>query len=187
MNEQELMEQNAGVELIAQVAPQTLAEFQEAAFNKPISRLARRSQAAGTTDTVLHIGTQLHTEDILGRPLHICRVGYASVPVTDEKNNPVWEVNESGEVVTDVDGNPVQKRSVFPVCHFVEAPGYWYNGGTMLDKNIREWIDELGDDPSNYNLPLVNQELAQYPIPAFFSIVDKTHTGGRKYVKITFA
>lgn len=182
------MNENENTSMVLANIPQTsLAEFQAAAFSTPANRLSARSMRAGKTDTVLHIGTQLRTEDIVGHALTIIRVGFASLPATNEKGEPVPKVDENGTVITDENGIPVQETSLFPICHFAEAPGYWYNGGQLLKENIMEWADETGDDLSDYNLPNTNAALQELGgIRCFFSWGESKRTG-RRYVKMILA
>lgn len=169
-------------ELLANIPTANLTAFQESVYNRPLSRLGKRSHAAGKSDTALHIGTQLLSEDIVGHPLTIIRVGFASIPQTDENGNPVYK-QANGKILTDENGDPVQETSVYPICHFSELPGYWYNGGMMLKDNILEWAEEMGDDTDDFSLPLVNEELRESGgIPVFFMM--KVSKAGRKYVNM---
>ena len=138
----------------------SLAEFQRDSFMEPVNRLAARLQRDGKTDTTLHVGKQIKSEQVAGKILTIIRVGYGMAPATDMQGNPVWETDENGVIITDENGVSVQKMSKFPVCHFKEAPGWWYNGGAMLDGIIQSLIDECGDSSDDMMLPNVNAALS---------------------------
>ena len=167
----------------------TLDQFQnEAFFNKP-SPFAALSIAAGKSDSVMHIGTQLRTEEIVGHALTIIRVGMASLPATDpDSGEPIYEQNEDGSPACDENGEPIQKYTVFPVCHFKEAPGYWYNGGQLLKENIKEWADFCGDDlNTDPMLTNTNRQLQELGgVKAYFSWGESRRTG-RKYVRMILA
>lgn len=173
----------------------SLADFQREAFATKANRLTALSRRSGTTDTVMHAGTQITSAEIVGHALTIIRVQYANVPVRDPKTNaPIFETGEDGNVVLDEDGNPVQKFSMFPVCHFAEAPGYWYNGGKLLGDNIRLWAEEEGDEflpdgtPVDMTLPGVNAALQEIGgIRAYFAWKDKRDGSGQRYINMILA
>jgi len=169
-------------------------EFQASAFNGLTNRLSLRSQRDGKTDTVMHAGNQITSQMLVGHVMTIVRVGFASVPATDNNGNPVYLTSKDGELMTDNAGNPVPKMSVFPVCHFKEAPGCWYNGGKLLYENVLSWADEVGEEvdergwPLNPSLPKINMELeAVGGIRAYFEWKDKKDGSGQRYVNIIFA
>lgn len=169
------------------IPTQSLAEFQQSAFMEPVNRLAARIQRDSKTDTVLHVGRQIHSEDVAGKILTIIRVGYATAPATDMQGNPVWETDENGNVITR-DGVNVQKMSKFPVCHFKEAPGWWYNGGKMLDGILESLIDECGDNPDDMTLPNVNAALEDVGgLRAYFDWKDSSKNRGQRYMNIIVA
>lgn len=153
-----------------------------------VNILTRRSQKDGKTDTVMHVGEQIKTEMIVGHVLTIIRVGHAAVPATDNKGNPIYVTDENGAVITNENGEPMQAVSVFPVCHFKEAPGCWYNGGTLLQDNIVSWADEVGDDPDDFYLPKLNAVLSEIGgIRAYFEWKDKKDGSGQRYVNMILA
>lgn len=170
----EIMNSNSA---LASIPTQSLADFQQESYVSTGSRLTNAARNAGKTDTVLHLGNQIKTEDVINHVLTISHVGYAYAPMKDPAGNPVFD--------SDVDGVAVQKMSRFPVCHFTEAPGWWYNGGKMLDGIISAWADEMGEDPTSDNLPLINAELeACGGVKAFFAWKDKRDNSGQRYVNI---
>lgn len=116
----------------------SIDDFRRDAFRGTLSRLAKNAHTHGNSDAVLHAGTQLKTEDVVNHVLTIIAAQYAYVP---DDNNP-----------------SVQKR--YPVVVFAEAPAYWYNLGQLGSNLIRDWAEEMGDNPdeSPY-LPNLNQEL----------------------------
>lgn len=178
--------ENSGMSVLPQETT-TLENFQMSAFGRPVNRLTAAAMKNGTTDTLLHAGTQLLAEDVAGHALTIVRVGYASAPARDVKGNPIYKV-EDGKILTDENGEPIQEVSLYPVCHFKEAPGYWYNGGTMLKKNIEVWAQECGDDGSDLNFPEVNKALEEIGgIQAFFAWKEKRDGSGQKYMNIILA
>lgn len=166
----------------------SLAEFQQKAFMEPVNRLAAIIQRAGKSDTVLHVGKQIRSEDVAGKILTIVRVGYGMAPANDMQGNPIWELNEDGSVKVDENGTAVQKMSRFPVCHFKEAPGWWYNGGTMLDGIIQSLVEECGDEPDDMSLPNVNAALSEVGgLRAYFDWKDSSKNRGQKYMNIIVA
>lgn len=166
----------------------TLEEFQAKAFSKGVNRLTAAAMKAGTTDTLLHAGTQLTAEDVVGHVLTIVRVGYAVAPATDMKGKPIFKTNSDGTIVCDENGTPIQETTTYPVCHFKEAPGYWYNGGAMLKKNIEVWANECGDDGSDYAFPGVNKVLEEIGgVQAMFAWKEKRDASGQRYVNIILA
>ena len=164
---------------LANVGQISVADFQAASYTSTASRLTNAARNDGATDTVLHLGNQIKTQDVIGRVLTISHVGYAYAPAKDSKGNPIFEDEP------DEDGVAIQKMSRFPVCHFSEAPGWWYNGGSMLDGIIKSWAKEMGDKPDSDNLPAVNAELnACGGVQAYFRWKDKQDNSGQKYVDI---
>lgn len=164
-----------------------IEQFRADSMTATASRLVRRSRMTGKTDSVLHLGNQLTTNDVVGHVLTITRVGFASVPATDNDGNPVFETDDNGAVILSDDGTEVQAMSVFPVCWFAEAPNWWYNGGQLLLENIREWADEVGDDITDFMLPKVNAELTECGgIRAYFAWKE-SKKNNRKYVSMILA
>lgn len=153
----------------------SLADFQREVFSTETNFLTRASQRAGMSDTIMHIGEQLTSEMVVDHVLTIIRVSFVTVPRT-----------ENGKVVVGANGEP--EYAQFPVCHFAEAPGYWYNGGRMLLNNIRVWAAEVGEDLSDPSLPKLNQALTELGgIRAFFCWKDKRDGSGQRYVNIILA
>lgn len=178
--------ENSGLSVLPQETT-TLENFQSMAFGSPVNRLTAASMKNGTTDTLLHAGTQLLAADVAGHVLTIIRVGFATAPARDIKGNPVYETRD-GEILTDENGEPVPKMSLYPVCHFKEAPDYWYNGGSMLKKNIEVWAQECGDDGTDLNFPEVNKALQELGgIKAYFAWKEKRDGSGQKYMNIILA
>lgn len=175
--------------LFASMPSASLEDFREEALavadSGNVNFLTKRSQRDGKTDTVMHVGEQITSDMIVGHVLTIIRVGHAAVPATDKKGKPVYVTDESGNIVTNENGEPVQAISVFPVCHFKEAPGCWYNGGKLLQDNIDSWADEVGDDPNDFYLPKLNAALAEVGgIHAYFGWKDKRDGSGQRYVNM---
>lgn len=164
-----------GSALLSQIPTTSLGDFQRDVFGATPNKLTLASMRKGTTDTVMHVGLQLKSEDLANHVLTIIRVAFAAIPATAD-----------GQPVYDENGN--QRMSLYPVCHFAEAPGYWYNGGSMLKKNIEAWADEVGDDMSDPTLPLVNQALSEIGgIRAFFAWKEKRDSSGQRYMNIILA
>ena len=179
-------------ELFSAMPSTSLEDFRKEALTIAeagnVNFLTRRSQKDGKTDTVMHVGLQIKSDMIVGHVLTIIRVGHAAVPATDNSNNPIYVTDENGVVATDEDGNPIQAVSVFPVCHFKEAPGCWYNGGKLLQDNIDSWADEVGDDPDDFYLPKLNEALAEIGgIRAYFEWRDKKDGSSQRYVNMILA
>lgn len=179
-------------ELFASMASASIDEFRAEALaiaeSGAINRLTARSQRDGKSDTVMHVGEQIKSDMIVGHALTIIRVGHAAVPATDNAGKPIYVTDENGVLETDSNGDPVQAISVFPVCHFKEAPGCWYNGGKLLQDNIDSWADECGDDPNDFYLPKLNAVLAEIGgIRAFFDWKDKKDGSGQRYVNMILA
>ena len=170
------------------VPTMSLAEFQSEVFVTGTNRLTARIQRDGKTDSVLHIGKQIRGEDVAGKVLTIIRVGYSTAPAVDANGNPVWEIDGNGAPVVDENGVTVQKMSKFPVCHFKEAPGWWYNGGKMLDGILQSLIDECGDSPDDMFLPNVNAALEEVGgLRAYFDWKESSKNRGQKYMNIIVA
>lgn len=170
------------------VPTMSLAEFQSEVFTSGVNRLTARIQRDGKTDSVLHIGKQIKGEDVAGKVLTIIRVGYSTAPAVDASGNPVWETDANGAPVVDENGVAVQKMSKFPVCHFKEAPGYWYNGGKMLDGILQSLIDECGDNSDDMFLPNVNAALEEVGgLRAYFDWKESNKNRGQKYMNIIVA
>lgn len=184
---------NANPEALFKAIPMaSLEDFRKEALaiaeSGNVNILTRRSQRDGKTDTVMHIGEQIKSDMIVGHVLTIVRVGHAAVPATDNKGNPIYVTDENGEVEADNEGNPIQAVSVFPVCHFKEAPGCWYNGGKLLQDNIDSWAEETGDDPNDFYLPKLNAVLDEIGgIRAYFEWKDKKDGSGQRYVNMILA
>lgn len=165
----------------------SLAEFQQASFMEPVNRLAAALQRDSKTDTALHVGRQIKSEDIAGKILTIIRVGYATAPAFDLSGNPIWETDENGVPVMN-NGVNVQKMSRFPVCHFKEAPGWWYNGGKMLDGILETLVKECGDNPEDMSLPNVNAALEEvHGLRCYFDWKESSKNRGQKYMNIIVA
>ena len=174
--------------MLANLPNVSLAEFQQSALSGSMNPLAALSAKAGKSDTVMHIGTQLRSEDIAGHALTIVRVGFAALPVVDpDTDEPVYQCDENGEALCDEAGHPIQAISVYPICHFAEAPGYWYNGGKLLKENIKIWADACGDDMNDYNLPNTNAKLAEIGGIKCFFAWGESRKSGRKYMKMIVA
>lgn len=127
-------------EKMIQVSAQkmSLADVLAMAGNKEQSKWGKISASAGTIESVLTTGTQLHTEDIMNEVLTVERVEYAEA--VDKK---------TGE------------HSVYPVMTFAEKPNCYYNSFTLLTKNINEWMRAAGDDYAiNRTLPNLNEQFA---------------------------
>jgi len=166
----------------------SLEEFQKNALSAHLNPLAALSVKSGKSDTVMHIGIQLRTEEIVGHALTIIRVGFAALPATNpDDGSPIYKVDEYGVTTLDENGEPMQEIAMYPICHFAEAPGYWYNGGKLMMENVSIWAEECGDDLSDYNLPNTNARLAELGgIRCFFAWGESRKTG-RKYVKMIVA
>lgn len=184
----ELTTVNPG-ELFAAMPSASLDDFRKEALataeSGNVNFLTKRSQRDGKTDTVMHVGEQIKSDMIVGHVLTITRVGHAAVPATDNNGRPIYSKDENGNVETDDNGEPIQLVSVFPVCHFKEAPGCWYNGGKLLQDNIESWADEVGDDPDDFYLPKLNKALSEVGgIRAYFEWKDKRDGSGQRYVNM---
>lgn len=191
MASNELMNVNPA-EIFSSMPQTSLTGFRDAAIeraeNGEVNFLTRRSQRDGKTDTVMHIGSQITSDMIVGHALTIIRVGHASVPATDTQGNPIYDVDENGEIRKDENGEPVQIISKFPVCWFKEAKNCWYNGGKLLQDNINSWADEVGDDPNDFYLPKINAAIKEVGgIPAYFEWKDKQDRSGQRYVNMILA
>ncbi len=164
---------NTGMTLLGDLPTMSLEDAQRDVFSSTPNRLTLSAQRKGVTDTLMHIGQQLKSEDVANHVLTIIRVAYATIPAVDMNNNPIY--GEDGK----------QKNAVYPVCHFAEAPGYWYNGGTMLKKIIEAWAEEVGDDQSDPNLPTVNAEIASLGgVRAYFDWKKKRDHSGQRYMNM---
>lgn len=151
----------------------TLEDFQQQVYSVQPNKLTLASLRAGATDTLMHAGMQLTSEQVAGHVLTISRVAYAIAPTVDMDGKPVYD--ETG----------AQKKTRYPVCHFREAPGYWYNGGTMMERNISAWCAEVGDDMSDPNLPVLNTVLDELGgVRAYFAWKNKKGAGGQRYMNI---
>lgn len=191
MSTNELMNVNP-TEIFAAMPQTSLAEFRDDAIERAergeMNFLTRRSQRDGKTDTVMHIGSQITSDMIVGHALTIIRVGHASVPATDNNGKPIYVTDEDGNVINDENGDPIQLISKFPVCWFKEARNCWYNGGRLLQDNINSWADEVGDDPNDFYLPKINAALKEIGgIPAYFEWKDKQDRSGQRYVNMILA
>ncbi len=165
-----------GSALLGSMPTTSLADFQRDAFMATPNRFAQISARKGVSDSVMHIGNQLRSEDIADHVLTIVRVAFATIPAMDISGHPIYDEN----------GN--QKTATYPVAHFAEAPGYWYNGGTMLRKNIEAWAEDMGEDLSDPNLPVLNAALAECGgVRAFFTWKNKRDSSGQKYMSMIFA
>lgn len=173
---------------LAGVPATSFEDFQGSMFNAAPNKLAQLSHRAGTSDTVLHVGSQLTSQDIAGRALTIIRVGFASIPITRADGTPEYAVDANGEIIVGPGGEPAQKFGVYPVCRFKEAPEYFYNGGSMLKKNIEVWAKECGDDIADYTLPGVNKALEEIGgVRAYFAWKEKRDGSGQKYMNMILA
>lgn len=187
-NNENLSVVNESPVILSALPTMSLAEFQATSFMEPVNRLASRIQRDSKTDTVLHIGKQISSEDVAGKILTIIRVGYGTAPATDMQGNPVWETNEDGSVRMDENGNTIQAMAKFAVCHFKEAPGYWYNGGKMLQGILESLVDECGDNPDDLMLPNVNAALEEVGgLRAFFDWKESSKNRGQRYMNIIVA
>ncbi len=165
----------SGSSVLASMPTQTLSDFQAQVFDLVPNQLVRASLNDGNTDILFHVGQQLRSEDVVNHILTIIRVAFASITRMKD-GQPV--TNESGEIIVDR----------YPVCHFSEAPGFWYNGGSMLKKNIESWAKEVGDDMSDPYLPRVNAVLSEVGgVRAFFAWKNKQDNSGQRYVNIILA
>ena len=162
----------------------TMKSFVAAMQTEGMSFFGMASQEAGATDSTLHIGTQLMTDDIVSRNLTVTACGFASVPVYDDNNEPVYQSGPNGEIVVDDDGCPIQARSEYPVFRFKEYPEAYYNGGTMAAKNVIAWAKACGDDISNPTLPLTNAKIEEVGgIPVRFEWREKRRgASGQRYL-----
>ena len=179
-------------EIFSAMPRATLDEFRkeamEIATSGNVNALTRRSQRDGKTDTVMHIGEQITSDMIVGHVLTIVRVGHASVPAVDNSGKPIFVTDTNGKQIVNEDGEPIQAVSVFPVCHFKEAPGCWYNGGKLLQDNIDSWADETGDDSGDFYMPKLNAVLEEIGgIRAYFEWKNKKDGSGQKYVNMILA
>lgn len=148
---------------------QDLMQFRRESLLRTPSKYTKRAQINGHTDTVGHIGIQLSTNDIVGKVLTINSLCRAEVPLLDRNGNPVPAVFEDGTTRVDDNGEIVYETSVFPIVTFTEAPGYWYNGGTMLSNVIADWCEESGDEPDSFTFPKLNADLQEIGgIPVYF-------------------
>lgn len=86
------------------------------------SAFAAVAEAAGTVESSTKLLTQLTTEEVLMRPLHITHV----------------EISEAVDSKTGL-------HSQYPTVTFEEIPDSYYNGGTMLSKNVYAWAAAFGD------------------------------------------
>lgn len=149
----------------------SVAEFRAKALVSTPSRYTERARRAGKTDSVGHIGIQLSTDDIVDHVLTINSVCRASTPVLDDNDNPVPLTDDNGAIVMDENGEIVYATQIYPIITFAEAPGYWYNGGSLLAGVLPEWAEESGDDPNSMNYPNLNADLASMEsggIPVYF-------------------
>lgn len=166
-NNTEISVVNEETGVLASLPTMDVASFQESTFNTPVNWLTGALQRDGKTDTAMHIGNQLKSEDIVGHVLTIVRVGFAHFKDKD-------------------DG--LIKR--VPVLHFKEAPGYWYNAaGVMFKGAIETLCRETNCDIENDMLPELNDAISQLPnagLRAFFSWKDKRDNSGQRYVNIIF-
>ena len=180
------------MEIFSAMPKATLDEFRSEALSIAesgnVNFLTRRSQRDGKTDTVMHVGEQIKSDMIVGHVLTIIRVGHASVPATTNDGKPLYITDANGVTILDENGDPIQAVSTFPVCHFKEAPGCWYNGGKLLQDNIDSWADEVGDDPNDFYLPKLNAALTEIGgIRAYFEWKDKKDNSGQRYVNMILA
>lgn len=167
---------------------QSLADFQVEALNSKPNSLVSRLQKDGKVDTAFHIGKQIKSEQVAGKVLTIIRIGRGMAPRTDNKGNPVWVTDENGMPVTDENGVAVQEMSIFPICHFLEAPGFWYNAGAMMNGIIESLCDECGDDPTGMVFPNVNAALEEVNgLRAYFDWKESAKNPGQKYMNIIVA
>lgn len=168
------------------LSTRSIVDFRRDSLTRKPTKYAARSQRDGKVDSVGHIGHQLSTDDVVGHVLTIDSVCRAIVPLFDKSNNPIWETDENGALKTDADGNFVQATSIYPIVTFAEAPGYWYNGGTLLAGVLPGWAEEAGDEPDSMTYPLLNADLAEIGgIPCYFEW--KQGRAGNKYVNMILA
>lgn len=151
------------------ISTQDLTMFRRESLLREPSKYTKRAQINGHTDTVGHIGIQLSTNDVVGKVLTINSLCRAEVPTLDRNGNPVPAMFDDGTTKVDENGEIVYETSIFPIVTFAEAPGYWYNGGTMLSNVINDWIMESGDEPDSFTFPKLNADLeAIGGIPVYF-------------------
>lgn len=161
---------------LANIPTTSIEDFQRDALVGTTNRLSMASMRSSSTDTAMHIGLQLKSEDVVNHVLTISHVSFASIPAQDVNGTPIYDEN----------GN--QKTSIYPVCRFKEAPAYWYNGGTMLRKNIEAWCNEVGEDMNDLNLPKVNEVLEEVGgVRVYFSWKNKRGSAGTRYVNMIVA
>lgn len=170
------------------IPTQSLVDFQIEALHAKPNSLVSRLQKDGKVDTAFHIGKQIKSEQIAGKVLTIIRIGRGMAPKTDNKGNPIWVTDDSGTPITDENGIAVQEMSIFPICHFKEAPGWWYNAGAMMEGIIESLCDECGDDPGEMVFPNVNAALEEVGgLRAYFDWKDSAKNPGQKYMNIIVA
>ena len=170
---------------LSTVGATTLDAFRAKVFNSGTNRLLSRLQRDGQAGTVLHLGNQIKTEDVIGKVLTIISVGYAVAPTFNRDGTPVFATDKEGLPVVDENGVAVQKMSTYPVCTFAEAPGWWYNGGSRLAAIIDSLRDECGDEPGDMMLPNTNAELQKVGgLMAYFQWKESTRNPGQRYVDI---
>lgn len=166
-NNNEITIFNNGTGVLSSLPTMDLASFQESVFNQPINWLTKSLQREGKTDTIMHIGNQLASDDIVGHVLTIIRIGFAH-----------FKDKQTGNI----DRNPV--------LHFKEARGYWYNAsGVMFKGAIETLCAETNCDINNDMLPELNEAISKLPdggIRAYFTWKDKNDGSGQRYVNIIF-
>lgn len=115
-----------------------LSDILALAGNQSQSKWGKISACAGTVESVLAAGKQLATEEIMGEILTVERVEYRDA--MDKSSG---------------------KMSTFPILTFAEKPGCYYNAGTLLEKNVREWATACGDNiAEDKTLANLNEDIA---------------------------
>lgn len=176
---------STAVSTLSAVPTVAVADFQREMYNAPVNRLAERLRKDGKVDTVLHAGFQIKTEELNGKVLTIVHLGYSTAPSTTMSGEPIFRKDKDGNIITDENGVAIQEMSVFPVAHFAEAPGWWWNGGTMLAGVIDSLRAECGDEPGDMLCPKLNAELDSIGgLRAYFSWKTSTKHPGQRYMNI---
>lgn len=186
MENQELVVQNfdsvPSTGVFSNLSVSTPSDMIKIATSGAATRLGKLAQAHGFSDTPFHAGYQLSTNDVVGHVLTINTVGYANVPEEDNNGKPVYLRDNDGNIVVDENGEPVQRRKIFPVMTFKENPDYWLNCGQLASGMIADWAADVGDDPEvDPMLPNLNAELAEVDVHVNFQWKDGKN---RRYVKL---
>lgn len=141
-------------------------DMRQEAMSGKMSRLARNAHEKGHSTAALQVGTQLSTDEVVGKVWTIIAVSYAHIP--DENS-------ETG--YTD---------KLYPCVVFAEAPDYWYNLGQIASEMVADWAAEMEDDPEESpNLPNVNAELASCGGVRIY--MQWKQGKNRRYIRVTVA